>query len=99
MADGANDVFASSASTWEIAIKSALGKIQTDLAEVISATIATGFVELPIRMTHTARVRDLPPVHRDPFDRMLASQALEEGLTIVTRDPIFVEYRVPALWR
>ncbi len=85
-------------STWEIAIKSAMGRIEADVEEIIAATAATGFVELPIRMSHTARARDLPPLHRDPFDRILASQALVEGLTIVTRDAIFDEYHVPTLW-
>ena len=96
---GNHDVFASSASTWEIAIKSGIAKIDADLDEVISASATTGFVELPIRMVHTARVRSLPSVHRDPFDRLLISQALEEGLTLVSRDAIFNEYQVPTLWR
>lgn len=92
-------MFVSSASTWEIAIKSALGKIEGDLDEIVAASAATGFIELPIRMAHTVRVRDLPPLHGDPFDRMLASQALAEGLTLVTRDPIFAGYKIPTLWR
>lgn len=50
-------------------------------------------------MTHTAHVPDLPRLHRDPFDRMLIAQALEEGMTLVSRDPIFADYRVPTLWR
>ena len=99
LAAGEHEVFASAASTWEIAIKSAIGKIEADLDEVIVAITATGFEELPIRMIHTARVRDLPPVHRDPFDRLLVAQALEEGLTLVTRDPVFDDYRVPTIWR
>lgn len=98
LADGAHEVFASAANTWEIAIKSALGKIDADLDEVIAASSTTGFVELPIRMAHTAKLRALPPVHRDPFDRLLASQALVEGLTLATRDRIFDEYRVPTRW-
>lgn len=86
-------------STWEIAIKSTIGKIEADLDEIVAASGATGFVELPIRMSHTARVRALPDAHRDPFDRLLVAQALEEGLTLVTRDPIFDAYQVPTLWR
>ena len=92
-------MFASAASTWEIAIKATIGKIEADLDEVIAATVETGFEELPIRMVHTARVRDLPPFHRDPFDRLLVAQALEEGLKLVTRDPVFGDYRVPTIWR
>ncbi|MGH2785548.1 MAG: type II toxin-antitoxin system VapC family toxin [Actinomycetota bacterium] len=99
LAGGEHEVFASAASTWEIAIKSAIGKIDADLDEIIEASAATGFEELPIRRIHTARVGDLPSFHQDPFDRLLIAQALEEGLTLVTRDPVFGDYRVPTLWR
>lgn len=87
------------ASTWEIAIKSTIGKIDADLNEIIAASAATEFEELPVRMAHTARIRELPTFHRDPFDRLLVAQALEEGLTLVTRDPVFGDYRVPTLWQ
>lgn len=92
-------MFVSPASTWEIAIKASLGKIDADLDEVIAVSLETGFLELPIRMTHTGRVRDLIPLHRDPFDRLLLAQALEEGLTLVSNDPVFKTYEVPLLWR
>lgn len=92
-------MFASAASTWEIAIKAAIGKIDGDLDEIISATIESGFIELPVRMAHTARVRQLPGTHRDPFDRLLIAQALHEGLTIASSDPVFAAYRVPVVWR
>jgi PIN domain nuclease of toxin-antitoxin system len=94
-----HEVYASSASTWEIAIKSAIGKIDADVDEIVTASAATGFVELPVRMVHTARVRRLPALHRDPFDRLLIAQALEEGLTLVSRDPAFADYGVSTLWR
>ena len=50
-------------------------------------------------MRHTARVKDLPPHHRDPFDRLLIAQAREEGLTLVTRDPTFERYDVATMWK
>lgn len=93
-----NSVFASAASTWEIAIKRALGKIEIDVTEIASACATTGFEELPVRMTHTARVTDLPAHHRDPFDRLLIAQALEEGLELVSRDPLLRAYAVPIRW-
>lgn len=65
----------------------------------MDAIATTGFEELSVRMTHTARIRELPSLHRDPFDRMLIAQALEEGLTLVTHDPVFADYRVPTVWR
>jgi PIN domain nuclease of toxin-antitoxin system len=68
------------------------------VGEIVTASAATGFIELPIRMAHAARVRTLPPLHRDPFDRLLIAQALEEGLTLVSRDPAFAGYGVPILW-
>lgn len=86
-------------STWEIGVKVGLGKIDADLDEVIAAVGQTGFVELPVKMSHTARVRDIPAHHRDPFDRMLIAQALDEHLTVVTRDRAFNLYDVPTLWR
>jgi len=97
--DPENDVLVSAASIWELAIKCALGRIDVDFAETVAAVDATGFDELPIRIAHTVRLRTLPPEHRDPFDRMLAAQALADGLVLVSRDPVFAAYRVPILWR
>jgi PIN domain nuclease of toxin-antitoxin system len=91
-------VFISAVSTWEIAIKSALGKIKVDMRQLASAVPETGFEELPVRISHTLRVATLPAFHRDPFDRLLVAQALEDGLTIVTRDPAFGGYLAPTLW-
>jgi PIN domain nuclease of toxin-antitoxin system len=96
--DPASDVFVSAASTWEIAIKSALGKLTGDVAIIASVAQQMGFAELPVTVGHTLRVRTLDPHHRDPFDRMLVAQALAEGLTIVTRDPAFGAYDAPTLW-
>ena len=97
--DPANDVFASAASTWEIAIKGALGKIQANVEKVIDSCRSSDLEELPVRMSHTARVSALPRHHHDPFDRLLIAQALEEGLTIATRDDAFEAYGVPVRWR
>lgn len=96
--DPGNAVHLSAASTWEIAIKAALGKIKADVDAITRAAREAGFDELPISIAHTVRLPALPSHHRDPFDRLLVAQALEEGLTIVTHDPAFAAYPAPTLW-
>jgi PIN domain nuclease of toxin-antitoxin system len=96
--DPQTDVYVSTVSTWEIAIKSALGKIDADLAAIVSAARAADFDELPITIAHTERLRTLPALHRDPFERLLVAQALEEHLTIVTHDRLIAAYAVARLW-
>lgn len=93
-----NDVFVSAASMWEIAIKAALGKLAADVDEIVRTSVEVGFEELAITFAHTRRTYSLPHRHRDPFDRMLVAQALEEGLTLVTQDAAVVAYGVPAFW-
>ena len=70
--DPANEVFFSAASIWEIATKAALGRADFDARPdaVAEAARKTGFTELPVRAAAAARVADLPPLHRDPFDRL-----------------------------
>jgi len=90
-------VVVSAVSAWEIAIKRALGKLELkDPVEDILAQ--NGFVPLPVTVRHGDLLRDLPPHHGDPFDRLLIVQALEEGLTILTSDRAFEPYRVPVAW-
>jgi PIN domain nuclease of toxin-antitoxin system len=96
--DAGNEVFVSAASVWEIAIKSALGKVSADIDEVVESFEEAGFDELDVSVAHARRVRRLPAHHRDPFDRMFVAQSLEEGLVLVTRDPAFTAYKVPTLW-
>ncbi|HEU0242137.1 MAG TPA: type II toxin-antitoxin system VapC family toxin [Micromonosporaceae bacterium] len=90
------DVYVSAASVWEVVIKQAIGKIRApvDLAERISDV---GFRELPIASRHAVAVSGLPPIHRDPFDRVLVAQAQCEDLTLVTRDVNIRRYDVPTL--
>ena len=96
--DPSNMVHVSATSGWEIAIKVALGKLKADLDEISRAVAEVGFEELPVRMAHARRLRALPAHHRDPFDRMLVAQAIEEGLTLVTRDRQLGAYGVPIAW-
>jgi len=96
--DPENDVYVSAVGTWEIAIKSALGKIEADVAAVARAAREADFEELPVTVAHTLRLRTLPAHHRDPFDRLLVAQALEECLTLVTHDPLIAQYPAAVLW-
>jgi PIN domain nuclease of toxin-antitoxin system len=89
----AEDVYVSAASAWEIAIKTALGRIKPRRT-VEQAAAESGFLELPVTFRHAARVSTLPVHHRDPFDRLLVAQAVEEGLALVSRDPAFGRYGV-----
>ena len=86
------DVYVSAASIWEISIKSALGTLTADPREVLAALGPAGFIELPINGEHAARVLDLPPIHRDPFDRLLVAQALAEPMRLVTNDAVLAGY-------
>ncbi len=92
----ADDVYVSGASAWEIAIKASLGKISSKRS-VLQATSESGFLELPMTFVHTEQLAMLPPIHRDPFDRMLVAQAIAEGLTVVTRDPAIMHYQVSVI--
>jgi PIN domain nuclease of toxin-antitoxin system len=86
------EVFASAASIWEISIKAALGKLDADSAQILAAVEPAGFQLLPITGVHAARVSELPPLHRDPFDRMLVAQALCEPLILFTNDEALRPY-------
>jgi PIN domain nuclease of toxin-antitoxin system len=90
--EGASAVFVSSASVWEIAIKAALGKIEADAAVVAEEIEGSGFIELPVSARHAARVAELPPLHGDPFDRLLIAQALCEPLIMLTADAALARY-------
>lgn len=89
--DGA-EVFISAASIWELAIKSALGRIDLDPVAALDAIEPTGFIHLPVTAAHAARVASLPPLHRDPFDRMLIAQAFFEPMRLVTHDAVVGAY-------
>lgn len=85
-------VYVSSASIWEIAVKVSVGKLNLDLDELITQTAQIGLQELPISHTHAATARQLPHLHRDPFDRMLVAQAISESLNLLTADRLLASY-------
>lgn len=96
-----DDCFVSMESFWEIAIKVSLGKLALpDPPEkyLPSQMAMNGFDTLEIAFRHTVGVARLPWHHRDPFDRLLAAQALEEKLPIVSRDIIFDSYGLARVW-
>lgn len=97
IAEPENDVYFSAVNAWEIAIKSALGKLQVDRRELLDACAAGGIRELEIRSEHAFEADALPRIHDDPFDRMLAAQAITEGMTLVTADRTVQAYPVPTL--
>lgn len=96
ISDPANERFISIAALWEIAIKSSTGKLSMP-ADPAQAIADLALTILPVSLAHVQRIPGLPFHHRDPFDRMMIAQAMEEGLTIVTRDRIFAAYNVPVL--
>ena len=87
-----NDVLVSSASAWEISIKTALGRIEIELDDLEDAIVRNGFRPLPIGLRHALTAGRLPSVHRDPFDRMLVAQATVEELRVISHDRVFERY-------
>ncbi|MDE3133743.1 MAG: type II toxin-antitoxin system VapC family toxin [Acidobacteriota bacterium] len=92
--DRANTVLLSAALVWEIAIKRALRKLEVPDGYVTSL-LEYAFVPLEITLEHAAAVEHLPHHHGDPFDRMLVAQALVEGITLLTADPVVARYPGP----
>jgi PIN domain nuclease of toxin-antitoxin system len=99
--DVANEILISPVSYWEIAIKVSLGKYQApgDFQEWIEHQIGINdFKVLPISIAHTAALIGLPFHHRDPFDRLLCTQVLVEGISLISVDGIFDNYGVSRQW-
>lgn len=93
----ADIVWVSAVSGWEASIKAAQGRLRLD--EKFRLLIAIdGFTELPVNLTHTERLLDLPPHHADPFDRLLVAQALAERATLVSHDRALEPYGAEMIW-
>lgn len=95
-----NQFFFSDASAWEASIKFGLGKLRLpDAPELFfpDRVRIAGYRHLRIDLRHVTRVHSLPQIHRDPFDRLLVSQARVENLTIISEDPIFKQYGINTL--
>jgi len=89
--DPENDAYLSAASVWEIVIKQALGRLRTP-EPASTAALRLGLQPLPITFEHAEATAALPPLHNDPFDRLLMAQAKAESLTLVSHDPAIRTY-------
>jgi PIN domain nuclease of toxin-antitoxin system len=97
IAETNNELFFSVASLWEIAIKQGLGRsdFQADARLLRRGLLDNGYSELPIVSEHVVAIDALPPLHKDPFDRLLVAQATVEGVTLLTVDARVAQYPGP----
>ena len=95
--DPRHEMMFSAASLWEIAIKNTLGRedFQVDPRLLRRGLLDNGYVEIPVSSQHAVSLVSLPPLHKDPFDRMLIAQTLTEGVTLVTADAQVARYPGP----
>ncbi|MBY0572772.1 MAG: type II toxin-antitoxin system VapC family toxin [Undibacterium sp.] len=95
MADVKNELFFSVASLWEIAIKRGLNRsdFQVDARMLRRGLIDNGYTELPILSEHVVAIDTLPPIHKDPFDRLLIAQSRIEGISLLTNDATVAQYQ------
>ena len=99
--DSANQLVLSVTSLWEMQVKRQLGKLdlRLPLAEIVAHQRETNSVSiLPIIQEHVLALEELPSHHKDPFDRLLVAQAMVEGATLVSADPVLRSYPVEVQW-
>ena len=99
--DSANELWLSVASVWEIQIKMMLGRLalRQPLKHLIEDQVKrNGMLILPVKFEHVLRLEYLPERHKDPFDRLLVAQALEENCVLVSHDPLIAQYPVTTVW-
>ena len=87
-----NDIFVSTVSWWEIAIKTRIGKLDAQLPVLRSAAEESGFLELPLLGSHAEMLAGLPRYHNDPFDHMLIAQAMSEPMRLISGDGVLPRY-------
>ena len=94
LADTNNELMFSAASLWEVAIKRGLGRadFQVDSRLFRRGLLDNGYLELPVFSAHAVAVDSLPPIHKDPFDRLLVAQSLVEGMALLTSDATVAQY-------
>ena len=95
--DPENELLFSAASVWEVAIKRGLGRqdFKVDARLLRRGLLDNGYSELPIVSDHVVATESLPPIHKDPFDRVLVAQATVEGITLLTTDSVVSQYPGP----
>lgn len=101
LTDPANEVLLSAVSVWEIVIKSQIGKLalRDAIPRVVSEQVGKNSIHLlEVQVAHVYAVSSLPRSHKDPFDRLLVAQAIEEGASLVTSDSVFSQYPVAVEW-
>jgi len=93
----AHELLFSAASLWEVALKPGLGRtdFRTDARVLRRGLLDNGYRELPIVGEHAVTIDNLPPIHKDPFDRILVAQSITEGITLLTADPVVARYPGP----
>lgn len=98
--DPTNTIFLSAVSVWEIVIKHQSGKLilTMPVQSIVARQRSNGLLILPAMLNHVYAVGALPMVHKDPFDRLLAAQAITEGAALVSADPIFAQYAIHLVW-
>lgn len=92
-----NELWFSAASVWEIAIKCGLGRedFRVDVRLLRRGLLENGYRELPVGSEHAVALDSVPPIHKDPFDRLLIAQACVEGITLLTTDAVVAQYPGP----
>jgi len=95
--DDRNQLIFSAASLWEIAIKSSLGRedFRADARLLRRGLLDNGYDELAVGGDHAVAITNLPPIHKDPFNRMLVAQSVVEGILLLTADPVIAQYPGP----
>ncbi len=101
VSDPAHEVYVSTASIWEISVKHQVGRLtlpQPPERFLPEQRKRHGFLSLPVDEASVLQLPRLPPLHKDPFDRMLVCQAIEHGMTLLTPDPLIAQYPVRISW-
>ena len=97
-----DNVYISYATLWEIAIKQTTGKLQSitmSAYEIAELCRDNGIIILPLKLSYLERIKQLPLIHKDPFDRIIIATAIEEGYTLITNDSEIIKYKdIKTLW-
>jgi PIN domain nuclease of toxin-antitoxin system len=100
MENAGNQLIISIASLWEMTIKMSLGKLALsgDIESMLNKVLSNGFTVLPIEPKHLIVLSALEFIHRDPFDRIIISQSISDGLSLISSDAVFGQYPVERVW-
>jgi PIN domain nuclease of toxin-antitoxin system len=101
LSDRETEVYLSVAAAWEMAIKYPLGRLKLDAPPDVfipREIKSNGIIVLPVSLPHVLRTAALPPIHRDPFDRLMVAQSQIEQMDLVTVDPLILKYVVNTFW-